>query len=763
MIISDLMVVLGLKSTAFTTGMAKAEGQLTKFAATAKSSGAAASGLGSAAGTMGTAVAGGAAIAGAAIAALGVGFAAAAVTIGKSSIQTASSLQEVQNVVDVTFGSSSESINRFAKSAISSFGISELAAKQYAGTMGAALKSSGLGSQATELSQTLTGLSADFASFYNATSDDAFQKIMAGVIGGEIEPLRRWGINMSVANVEAFNMAQGIRKSYSEMTQAEQVLSRYNYLLANSADAQGDFARTSDSWANQTRLLTMQWEQFKAALGSGLMDALLPALQHLNTFMAQLVTWGERLGNWLSGTFGSTKTTAQVDSTGYAIGNVAANASVAAGEIDGISKAIGGAAKAAKGALAPFDQLNILSIPQGGGGGGGGNGGNGGTYNPSPWEKEANRQTVDIGNKQRSPQAPGAGAGSPAWTAAGGGDLGTSGGGKGVVEKMNDELYGPWRKVNGVIEEFIDRGYQFMADPKVAKKGFLDLLDYLLDPMKQSGEKLGDYKKQTEEVIRAQQGTTLSLDYLKNNTMSAAEKAQYMGSAAQTASKNTNMLGYSATAAADSAQRMGGAADIASNALNGLAPLEKVTNDMNTAFSKGAIESAAYAQAMGGAASSAAGFTTTFGANLTTTGTKLNNMGNDAAAAAAKAQAMGGAADQASGYLRGLSKTIFDASKTVSGVYGVGQGGPKGPPTYNGYASGGVFTAPSTVRLAEDGRKEAVIPLERSNPFADRLARQINGNGNNGPQVLYLMMGDDLIGTATARAGDRRSMITNGR
>ena len=169
----------------------------------------------------------------------------AIVGFGKSCIDLGSDLTEVQNVVDVTFGTMNKQVDKFAKGAIKQFGLSETAAKRYTSTMGSMLKSMGLTTeQAYDMSTTMTGLTGDMASFYNLDAETAFEKIRSG-ISGETEPLKQLGINMSVANLEAYALAQGITTSYNSMTQAEQAMLRYNYLLDATADAQGDFARTS--------------------------------------------------------------------------------------------------------------------------------------------------------------------------------------------------------------------------------------------------------------------------------------------------------------------------------------------------------------------------------------------------------------------------------------------------------------------------------------------------------------------------------------
>lgn len=196
-----------------------------------------------------------------------VGAGAAMGTAGVYAINLASDLSEVQNVVDTTFGKNANVINDWAKRAGKSFGLSELEAKKFNGTMGSMLKSMGLtDDQILEMSTSMVGLSGDFASFYNLPAEEAFAKIRSG-ISGETEPLKQLGINMSVANLEAFALAEGINKSYSEMTQAEQATLRYNYLMSVTADAQGDFAKTSDSFANQMRILKLNISDLAASLG----------------------------------------------------------------------------------------------------------------------------------------------------------------------------------------------------------------------------------------------------------------------------------------------------------------------------------------------------------------------------------------------------------------------------------------------------------------------------------------------------------------
>jgi hypothetical protein len=229
-----------------------------------------------------------------------ISIAAAASTVGKvlldwgkSAVAAASDLQEVQNVVDVTFGTSAVQIDAWAKKAQTQFGLTETQAKKFTSTLGAMMKSAGMaGPEIVSMSTDLAGLAADMASFYNLDFETAFQKIRSG-ISGETEPLKQLGINMSTANLEAFALTQGITKAFDKMSQGEQTLLRYQYLMSATADAQGDFARTSDGFANSQRRLETALETINTALGTTLLDYITPVVAGLADIVTGLTTPAE--------------------------------------------------------------------------------------------------------------------------------------------------------------------------------------------------------------------------------------------------------------------------------------------------------------------------------------------------------------------------------------------------------------------------------------------------------------------------------------
>lgn len=215
---------------------------------------------------------------------------AAFAPLASQGLQYASDLNEVQNVVDTTFRENADTINIFADAALEAYGLTTLQAKQYSSVIGSMTKSMGVSADQTlVMSQNMTALAGDMASFYNLEADEAFEKIRAG-ISGETEPLKQLGINMSVANLQAYALSQGMGKAYDKMTQAEQATLRYNYLLSTTADAQGDFSKTSGSFANQQKLMKANIQQMSGEIMTAMLPALASGMQQINGFIKSLDT-----------------------------------------------------------------------------------------------------------------------------------------------------------------------------------------------------------------------------------------------------------------------------------------------------------------------------------------------------------------------------------------------------------------------------------------------------------------------------------------
>ena len=301
-----------------------------------------------------------------ALSSLTKGFTATAIVygllkVGKQAIQTASDLQEVQNVVNVSFGSMSAEVDKFAENAIKQFGLSKLSAKQFASTFMAMSNGMGVAAEAGKnMSLNLTALAADMASFYNVEQDVAFTALKS-VFTGETESLKRFGIVMTEANLEAYALSQGITKSYSAMSQAEKVALRYSFVLNATKNAQGDFARTSNSWANQTRILKEQFKELVGIIGNGLLKVLQPLIILLNKVLGLAIS----VANSLAQAFGGKKikeSSTSVGNMASGMGDIASGAEDTSSGLDSADKS----AKKLKRTLAGFDQLNVLSTSDSG-------------------------------------------------------------------------------------------------------------------------------------------------------------------------------------------------------------------------------------------------------------------------------------------------------------------------------------------------------------------------------------------------------------
>lgn len=296
------------------------------------------------------------------------------VQFGKECVELGSDLTEVQNVVDVTFTTMSDKVNEFAKNAMTSAGLSETMAKRYVGTFGAMSKSFGFSeAQAYDMSTALTQLTGDVASFYNISQDLAYIKLKS-VFTGETETLKDLGVVMTQSALDQYALANGYGKTTSEMTEQEKVALRLAFVQKQLSAASGDFIRTSDSWANQVRVMQLQLQSLKATVGQGLINIFTPVLKVINILLGKLATLanafksftelitGKKSSGQTSGSgAGLTGDASGVQDTADAYGQAADNAGKLADSTEDVADATKDAAKAAKGYLSPLDEINRYS------------------------------------------------------------------------------------------------------------------------------------------------------------------------------------------------------------------------------------------------------------------------------------------------------------------------------------------------------------------------------------------------------------------
>lgn len=292
---------------------------------------------------------------------------------GKECVELGSNLAEVQNVVDVTFTTMSDKVNEFAKNAMTSAGLSETMAKQYVGTFGAMSKSFGFSeAQAYDMSTALTQLTGDVASFYNISQDLAYIKLKS-VFTGETETLKDLGVVMTQSALDQFALANGYGKTTSAMTEQEKVALRLAFVQKQLSAASGDFIRTSDSWANQVRVMQLQLQSLKATVGQGLINLFTPVLRVINILLGKLATLANAFksftelitGKKSSGQTGTSGAglagTDAIADTADQYGDAANNAEKLADATNDTADATKKATKAAKGYLSPLDEINNYS------------------------------------------------------------------------------------------------------------------------------------------------------------------------------------------------------------------------------------------------------------------------------------------------------------------------------------------------------------------------------------------------------------------
>jgi hypothetical protein len=213
---------------------------------------------------------------------LSVGLTLPIAAAGGAAIKLASDFEESLNKVDVSFKKSSKSVKEFSKTTLTQFGIAQGTALDMAAMFGDMGTSMGLTTQqAAAMSTSMVGLAGDLASFKNIKIEEA-TTALAAVFTGETESLKRLGIVMTEANLKQFALTQGITKNIKEMTQAEKTTLRYQYVIASTGNAQGDFARTQDGAANQMRIFSESLKEIGANLGQILLPAFTKMVTKVN-------------------------------------------------------------------------------------------------------------------------------------------------------------------------------------------------------------------------------------------------------------------------------------------------------------------------------------------------------------------------------------------------------------------------------------------------------------------------------------------------
>ena len=313
----------------------------------------------------------------------------------KSAVDYAADLTEVQNVVDNSFGEMTGKVNDFAKQSIKSLGMSELSFKTFASqyqSMGNAMsignsqiaKANDFLNKATDgyisasdsladVSLNMTKLAGDMASFYNKDQAEVAEDLRA-VYTGMIIPLRKYGLDLTQSTLKEWAMKNGMDANIESMSQAEKTMLRYQYVMANTKQAQGDFIRTQDTWANQTRMLAENFRNLGVAIGTPIINAAKPFVAAINQMILKVTDFAKVIASSLGTIFGwkyevgSGGITSDMEDAEDAAGGIAESTGTAANN-----------AKKLKNYLMGIDELNVRQEDTSSVGGGAGSGTGGGS------------------------------------------------------------------------------------------------------------------------------------------------------------------------------------------------------------------------------------------------------------------------------------------------------------------------------------------------------------------------------------------------
>lgn len=322
--------------------------------------------------------------------------------VGKigSAVDLASQLTEVQNVVDTTFGDMASKVDDFTKTSIQDFGMSELTVKQISSRFQALGTSIGISSEQVangtavankalmsqnntlykttdsmaDMSLNLTRLAGDMASFYDVDQADV-AKSLQSIFSGTIAPLRKYGLDLTQATLSEWAMKNGLDANIKSMTQAEKVLLRYNYVMANTQAAQQDFSWTANTWANSIRVLKQEFQAWGSIIGSVIINALKPFVQALNKVMLKVISFTRTVADALGAIFGWTIEISGRGATADGMEDIADGV----GDIGDSADSSNKKAQKLKKTLLSIDEIHALDDnSDSGSGGGSGSGGSGG-------------------------------------------------------------------------------------------------------------------------------------------------------------------------------------------------------------------------------------------------------------------------------------------------------------------------------------------------------------------------------------------------
>jgi len=256
---------------------------------------------------------------------------------------------EALNLFNVAMGNSTEEALKYARTVESVMGIDVTEWVSYQGAFNQLAEGYGIASEsANRMSKNLTQLAYDLSSLWNVDAETAFQKLQSGM-SGQIKGLKVWGVNISVANLKETALAHGIDLSTSKMTEAQKATLRYVSIMEQTANAQGDLARTITTPANALRILHEQWERCKRAMGQVVSVVAVKVIPWFQALIQMIIAAAQSLAGFLGYEL------PEIDYSDVIGGGV--------GAVDDLTDGLGSAAdkaKELKKSLLGMDEINII-------------------------------------------------------------------------------------------------------------------------------------------------------------------------------------------------------------------------------------------------------------------------------------------------------------------------------------------------------------------------------------------------------------------
>ena len=205
------------------------------------------------------------------------------------SSKVASDYEENLNKLSVAFGDYASEVRQFTDNAYADYGLSKVDASEVASSFGAMVKGIGIANkEAGSMATTLTGLSADLASYFNTDIETAGTALEA-IFTGNAQALKKFGVVLTDVNLKEFALSLGMTaKQYKNLGSVEKTMLRYQYVLQQTSDAQGDFARTNDGMANATKTMQAVFKDLATVVGEQLLPIIVPVIQKITEFVGKL-------------------------------------------------------------------------------------------------------------------------------------------------------------------------------------------------------------------------------------------------------------------------------------------------------------------------------------------------------------------------------------------------------------------------------------------------------------------------------------------